>query len=275
MHRSLPCRSSDPAPRRGRARPGRAYLREVMDRSEGERNFRIFCPDELESNKLGAVLEVTGRAHTWSNEADSRFTPDGRVVEVLAEHLCEGFLEVPQDRPPRAVPVLRGVHPDRRLADRAVRQVAQGVERDAVAPAARVAQHPAHVGRVAAGPQRLLAPEPGLHQQPAHQEGHRPADHPPARRQHADETVARCLRSTGYINLVIATEAAPAAVAVDGRGQGACRRGRIDLALGVDRRGHRPRRGIGRGRDDPTNETLAAVDLLRRTCRTCGSAWST
>ena len=55
-----------------------AYLRDVMVRSEDDRNFRIFCPDELESNKLGAVLEVTGRAHLWSDEADSRFTPDGR-----------------------------------------------------------------------------------------------------------------------------------------------------------------------------------------------------
>ena len=69
------------------------YLAEVMRRSEDERNFRIFCPDELESNRLGAVLGVTGRAHTWSDDADSQFAPDGRVVEVLAEHLCEGFLE--------------------------------------------------------------------------------------------------------------------------------------------------------------------------------------
>lgn len=70
------------------------YLAEVMRRSESERNFRIFSPDELESNKLGAVLNVTGRAFTWTeDDADSHFAPDGRVVEVLSEHLCEGFLE--------------------------------------------------------------------------------------------------------------------------------------------------------------------------------------
>jgi xylulose-5-phosphate/fructose-6-phosphate phosphoketolase len=70
------------------------YLAEVMRRSEIERNFRIFCPDELESNKLGAVLEVTDRAFTWTeDDADSHYAPDGRVVEVLSEHLCEGFLE--------------------------------------------------------------------------------------------------------------------------------------------------------------------------------------
>jgi xylulose-5-phosphate/fructose-6-phosphate phosphoketolase len=71
-----------------------AYLAEVMRRSEIERNFRIFCPDELESNKLGAVLKVTNRAFTWTDDdADSHYAPDGRVVEVLSEHLCEGFLE--------------------------------------------------------------------------------------------------------------------------------------------------------------------------------------
>ena len=70
------------------------YLAEVMRRSEAERNFRIFCPDELESNKLGGVLKVTNRAFTWTeDDADSYFAPDGRVVEVLSEHLCEGFLE--------------------------------------------------------------------------------------------------------------------------------------------------------------------------------------
>jgi xylulose-5-phosphate/fructose-6-phosphate phosphoketolase len=70
------------------------YLGEVMRRSAADRNFRIFCPDELESNKLGAVLEVTPRAYTWPlGPNDIGLAPDGRVVEVLSEHLCEGFLE--------------------------------------------------------------------------------------------------------------------------------------------------------------------------------------
>ena len=69
------------------------FLAQVMRRTDRERNFRIFCPDELESNKLGAVLDVTGRAFTWSDDPESRFAADGRVVEVLSEHLCEGFLE--------------------------------------------------------------------------------------------------------------------------------------------------------------------------------------
>jgi xylulose-5-phosphate/fructose-6-phosphate phosphoketolase len=69
-----------------------AYLRDVMRRNED--NFRVFGPDETASNRLGALFEATGR--TW--EADLRPTddglaPDGRVMEVLSEHLCQGWLE--------------------------------------------------------------------------------------------------------------------------------------------------------------------------------------
>jgi xylulose-5-phosphate/fructose-6-phosphate phosphoketolase len=71
-----------------------AYLREVMGRSEGARNFRLFGPDETESNRLGAVYEVTDKAwnaDVWSDEV--HLAPGGRVVEVLSEHLCQGWLE--------------------------------------------------------------------------------------------------------------------------------------------------------------------------------------
>ena len=57
-------------------------------------NFRIFGPDETESNRLGAVLEVT--AKRWDAETlpvDQTLSPDGRVMEVLSEHQCEGWLE--------------------------------------------------------------------------------------------------------------------------------------------------------------------------------------
>ena len=215
-----------------------AYLREVMRRTEDDRNFRIFCPDELESNKLGAVLEVTGRAHLWSDEADSRFTPDGRVVEVLAEHLCEGFLEGYLKTGRHALfPCYEAFI---QIVDSQIAQYAKWLKVSneiPVAAAPRVAQHPAHVGRMAPGPQRLLAPEPGLHQQPAHQEGHGPADHAAARCEHAQRDrralpALHRLHQPGHRH-----EAAAAAVAVDGRGQGPCRRGRLDLALGVERRG--------------------------------------
>jgi xylulose-5-phosphate/fructose-6-phosphate phosphoketolase len=58
--------------------------------------FRLFGPDETASNRLDAVFEATGRA--WDAEvepidAELRLEPEGRVMEVLSEHLCEGWLE--------------------------------------------------------------------------------------------------------------------------------------------------------------------------------------
>jgi xylulose-5-phosphate/fructose-6-phosphate phosphoketolase len=71
-----------------------AYLRETFKRSERARNFRLMCPDETTSNKLGAVFDATDRALVWPiREHDEHISPGGRVMEVLSEHLCEGWLE--------------------------------------------------------------------------------------------------------------------------------------------------------------------------------------
>ena len=69
-----------------------AFLRDAV-RSNPDR-FRIMGPDETASNRLGAVFEVTDRA--WDAErldSDDHLAPDGRVMEVLSEHLCQGWLE--------------------------------------------------------------------------------------------------------------------------------------------------------------------------------------
>ena len=69
-----------------------AYLRDVIVRNPD--NFRIMGPDETTSNRLGTVFEATDRA--WDAELrpeDDHLSPDGRVMEVLSEHLCEGWLE--------------------------------------------------------------------------------------------------------------------------------------------------------------------------------------
>ena len=68
------------------------FLRDVVERNAT--NFRIFGPDETASNRLSAVFEVTGR--TWEAEVeptDEGLSHDGRVMEVLSEHLCQGWLE--------------------------------------------------------------------------------------------------------------------------------------------------------------------------------------
>src|SRR5260221_2472957 len=69
-------------------------LRDVMQLNRPHRNFRLFGPDETESNRLNAVLEVTGK--DWQErviEVDQHLAPDGRVVEILSEHTCQGWLE--------------------------------------------------------------------------------------------------------------------------------------------------------------------------------------
>jgi xylulose-5-phosphate/fructose-6-phosphate phosphoketolase len=71
-----------------------AFLRDVMYENAERRNFRIVGPDETVSNRLGTVLEATDRA--WMAERrpdDDHLAPDGRVMEVLSEHLCQGWLE--------------------------------------------------------------------------------------------------------------------------------------------------------------------------------------
>jgi xylulose-5-phosphate/fructose-6-phosphate phosphoketolase len=68
------------------------FLRDVITRNP--RSFRLFGPDETASNRLSAVFEATDR--TWLAETlatDDHLSPDGRVMEVLSEHLCQGWLE--------------------------------------------------------------------------------------------------------------------------------------------------------------------------------------
>jgi xylulose-5-phosphate/fructose-6-phosphate phosphoketolase len=69
-------------------------LRDIYLRTAGTRNFRLFCPDETNSNRLGNVFEVENRCFVGRTlDIDDHLAPDGRVMEVLSEHLCEGWLE--------------------------------------------------------------------------------------------------------------------------------------------------------------------------------------
>jgi xylulose-5-phosphate/fructose-6-phosphate phosphoketolase len=70
------------------------FLRDVAKLNSDQRNFRIFGPDETLSNKLGAVFDVTNRQWDAATIPNDQFlAPAGRVVEVLSEHQCEGWLE--------------------------------------------------------------------------------------------------------------------------------------------------------------------------------------
>ena len=70
------------------------FLRDLMALNRDKQNFRLFGPDETASNRLDAVYEVTGKAWMAAVEdVDTDLSVDGRVMEVLSEHLCEGWLE--------------------------------------------------------------------------------------------------------------------------------------------------------------------------------------
>ena len=70
------------------------FLRDIMKQNMGSKNFRLFSPDENNSNRWQDALEVTKR--TWMADTfpyDDHLAPDGRVMEMLSEHQCQGWLE--------------------------------------------------------------------------------------------------------------------------------------------------------------------------------------
>ena len=70
------------------------FLRDVMKLNAESGNFRVFGPDETASNRLNALFDVTNR--TWMEKTipeDDHLSPDGRVMEILSEHTCQGWLE--------------------------------------------------------------------------------------------------------------------------------------------------------------------------------------
>jgi xylulose-5-phosphate/fructose-6-phosphate phosphoketolase len=70
------------------------FIRDVLKVNADARNFRVFSPDETTSNRWNAVFEVTDRCSTAEIiPTDDHVSPDGRVMEMLSEHQCEGWLE--------------------------------------------------------------------------------------------------------------------------------------------------------------------------------------
>src|SRR6266567_5495063 len=69
-------------------------MRDLFTRNKEQSNFRLFCPDETNSNRLGNIFEVENRTFVEPiSPQDDHLSPDGRVMEVLSEHLCHGWLE--------------------------------------------------------------------------------------------------------------------------------------------------------------------------------------
>jgi xylulose-5-phosphate/fructose-6-phosphate phosphoketolase len=71
-----------------------AFIRDVMVKNKDRRNFRVFSPDETNSNRWNAVFEMTNRMSSAEIlPGDDHISNDGQVMEVLSEHLCQGWLE--------------------------------------------------------------------------------------------------------------------------------------------------------------------------------------
>jgi xylulose-5-phosphate/fructose-6-phosphate phosphoketolase len=242
------------------------YLAEVMRRSETDRNFRVFCPDELESNKLGAVLNVTDRAFTWTeDDADSHYSPDGRVIEVLSEHLCEGFLEgyIKTGR--------HGIFPCYeafiQIADSMVAQFAKWLKvesetdwRPAISSLNILLTSDAwrqdHNG--------YSHQNPGFINSLLTKKGSVLRITLPPDANTLVETVERCLRSVGYINLVIATkQPLPQWLSIEEAKAHATAGASIWRWASTDD-GIAPDVVMAAAGMVPTNEILAAVDLLRQ-----------
>ncbi|MGE5335017.1 MAG: phosphoketolase, partial [Nitrososphaerota archaeon] len=69
-------------------------IRDIFVQNARQASFRLFCPDETRSNRLDNVFEVENRCFVGTTiPIDDHLAPDGRVMEVLSEHLCEGWLE--------------------------------------------------------------------------------------------------------------------------------------------------------------------------------------
>ena len=148
-----------------------AFLRDVIARNPA--TFRLMGPDETVSNRRDAVFETTDRA--WDADrldGDDHLAPDGRVMEVLSEHLCEGWLEgyLLTGRHGLFNCYEAFIHIVDSMFNQA-RQVAGGDEQDPVAGGDPLAELPALVARLAAGPQRVLPPRPRLHRSRGQQEG--------------------------------------------------------------------------------------------------------
>ena len=189
-----------------------------------------------------------GRARARRRPPGARRPGDGGALRAPLPGVARGL---PADRPPRAVQLLRGVHPHRRLDVQPARQVAEGDPPHPVAPADRVAELPALLARVAPGPQRLLPSGSRLHRPRGQQEGR---DHPrlPAARRQLPAVGRRPLPAQPRLRQRDRRrQAARARLPDDGRGDRALHPRDRDLGLGVQRSGRGARRGARLRRRHP------------------------
>ena len=215
------------------------FLRDIVARNQ--QTFRLFGPDETASNRLGDVFSVTGR--TWLGEiedGDEGLTPDGRVMEILSEHLCQGWLEGY---------LLTGRHglfncyeAFIHIVDSMFNQHAKWLKMTREIPWRRPIaslNYLLSLARLAAGSQRLLAPGPWLHRPRRQQEGGGDPRLPAAGREHAALGRRPLPAQPQLRERDRRGQAARARLSLDRRRDRALHARARDLGVGVVRRGRR------------------------------------
>ena len=187
------------------------YLADVFRLNDRQRNFRIVCPDEVASNRLQAVFKATGHAYEWPVDSNISpdYLPDGRVMEVLSEHNCQGWLQG------YVLTGRHGIFPCYEafipIVDGMVNQYGKFLkmsrEEAQVARPGLVAELPPDVGRAGARTTtatRTRCPASSTRCSTAGRT--RPRVYLPPDSNTLLATMAQCLKSTGLINLVIANK---------------------------------------------------------------------
>ena len=240
------------------------WVRDVIARNP--ETFRLFGPDEVASNRLGAAFEVTDRAFVGSEvPGDDHLSPDGRVMEVLSEHLCQGWLEgyLLTGRHGIFTSYEAFIH----IVDSMVNQHAKWLKvtrdipwREPVASLNYLLS--SHVWRQ--DHNGFSHQDPGFIDHVMNKKAEVVRVYLPPDGNTLLSTMDHCLRSRQYINVVVAgKQPAPNWLTMDEAIQH-CRRGLgiWDWASTDD--GVEPDVVLACAGDVPTLETLAAVDLLRR-----------
>ncbi|WBB72026.1 phosphoketolase family protein [Micromonospora sp. WMMD1128] len=240
------------------------WVRDVITRNP--ETFRLFGPDEVASNRLGAAFEVTDRAFVGRREpGDDHLSPDGRVMEVLSEHLCEGWLEgyLLTGRHGLFTSYEAFIH----IVDSMVNQHAKWLKvtrhipwREPIASLNYLLS--SHVWRQ--DHNGFSHQDPGFIDHVANKKAEVVRVYLPPDANTLLSTMDHCLRSRHYINVVVAgKQPAPNWLTMDEAVQH-CRRGLgiWDWASTDD--GAEPDVVLACAGDVPTLETLAAADLLRQ-----------
>ena len=242
------------------------FLRDVMKLNMASRNFRLFSPDESNSNRWQDVLEVTNRAwvadtEPWDDHLGPRRPGHGDAQRAPVPGLARGLSP---HGPARLLLLLRGVHPHHRLDVQPARQVAQGVRSTSrgagLSPPSTICCPHTCGGRITTASATRI---PGFIDHVVNKKAEVVRVYLPPDANCLLSVTDHCLRSRNYVNVVVAgKQPAPQWLTMD-QAIKHCAAGLGIWEWASNDRGGEPDVVMACCGDVPTLETLAAIDLLR------------